>query len=197
MTVLSVSDLALSFGERKILDNVTFAVNEGDRVGIIGVNGAGKTTLFRILTGELSPDRGAVYLAAERKLGLLGQNTGGLAHMGSEADFLQGDTLTSYAERAFSRLQEVEREMARREREISSGRLSEEELLRASARLAALRDEWAENGGAEYRARTRSMLLGMGFAEDRLDSPAVSLSESIFSSGVARMSRLSMVVWRE
>ena len=176
MTVLSVSDLGISFGERKIFDNITFAVNEGDRVGIIGVNGAGKTTLFRILMGELSADRGAVYVAAERRLGLLAQKTGGLSHTPSEADVLQGDTLTSYTERAFSRLVDVENEIGRYEREISSGRLSEEELLRASARLAALRDEWSLSGGAEFRARTRSMLLGMGFAENRLDSPVASLS---------------------
>ncbi|MBR4769774.1 MAG: ABC-F family ATP-binding cassette domain-containing protein, partial [Clostridia bacterium] len=75
MTVLSVSGLTLSFGATPILENVTFGINEGDRVGVIGVNGAGKTSLFRLLTGEYTPDRGSVTVLRGRTVGMLVQNT--------------------------------------------------------------------------------------------------------------------------
>ena len=62
MIALSVSDLSLSFGAKIVLKNISFSVNDGDRVGVIGVNGAGKTSLFRCITGEYAPDSGAVDL---------------------------------------------------------------------------------------------------------------------------------------
>ena len=62
MIALSTSDLTLSFGTNVILKDISFSVNDGDKVGIIGVNGAGKTSLFRLITGEYTPDSGAVYI---------------------------------------------------------------------------------------------------------------------------------------
>ena len=52
MTVLSTHALSLSFGDRDILTDVSFSLNEGDKLGVVGANGAGKTTLFRLLSGE-------------------------------------------------------------------------------------------------------------------------------------------------
>ena len=74
MIALSVSDVNLSFGTDVILKNISFAINDGDRLGIIGVNGAGKTSLFKIITGEYSPDSGAVYIQKGHTVGVLKQN---------------------------------------------------------------------------------------------------------------------------
>ena len=74
MIALSVSDISLSFGTDVILKDVSFAVNDGDRVGVIGVNGAGKTSLFKIISGEYTPDTGAVYLQKGHTVGMLEQN---------------------------------------------------------------------------------------------------------------------------
>ena len=74
MTALSVSGVTLSFGDKNILNDVSFALNDGDKLGIIGVNGAGKTSLFRIITGEYLPESGAVYIAREHTVGMLRQN---------------------------------------------------------------------------------------------------------------------------
>ena len=74
MIALSASDINLSFGTDIILKDISFAVNDGDRVGIIGVNGAGKTSLFKIITGEYSPDSGAVYIQKGHTVGVLEQN---------------------------------------------------------------------------------------------------------------------------
>ena len=63
MTILSASGISLSFGAETILEDVSFAINEGDRVGVVGRNGAGKTSLFRILLGEESATSGSLFFA--------------------------------------------------------------------------------------------------------------------------------------
>ena len=77
MIDISVSDLVKSFqvGEN-VLNGVTFHVNEGERVGILGKNGSGKTTLFKILTGEYDYDEGQVSIAPGKRLGLISQIPG-------------------------------------------------------------------------------------------------------------------------
>jgi ATP-binding cassette subfamily F protein 3 len=62
MIALSTEDLTLAFGAETVLHGISFAVNDGDKVGVIGVNGAGKTSLFRLICGRYTPDKGAVYI---------------------------------------------------------------------------------------------------------------------------------------
>lgn len=77
MIDISVTGLIKSFDlEKKILDGITFQIDTGERVGLLGKNGAGKTTLFRILTGELDYDAGEVSIASGRRLGLISQIPG-------------------------------------------------------------------------------------------------------------------------
>ena len=74
MIDLSVKDLVKSFdADTNLLDGVSFDIQAGERVGLLGRNGAGKTTLFRILTGELDYDAGEVSIASGRRLGLISQ----------------------------------------------------------------------------------------------------------------------------
>ena len=74
MIDISVQGLVKSFEQgSNILDDLTFEVNSGERVGILGRNGCGKTTLFRILTGELHPDEGSVSIAKGKRMGLISQ----------------------------------------------------------------------------------------------------------------------------
>ncbi len=74
MVDIRVSGLVKSFDlEKKILDGLSFQVDSGERVGLLGKNGAGKTTVFRMLTGEFAPDEGEVQLGAGRRVGLISQ----------------------------------------------------------------------------------------------------------------------------
>ena len=74
MIDISVSGLTIEFEVgRKILDGLTFQVDQGERVGLLGRNGAGKTTLLRILTGELLPDEGEFRIAPGKGVGLISQ----------------------------------------------------------------------------------------------------------------------------
>ena len=74
MTVISVSDLSLAFGTNVLLQNVSFSLNENDKMGIIGINGSGKTSLFKLILGEYTPDSGDVFISKEKTVGVLRQD---------------------------------------------------------------------------------------------------------------------------
>ena len=74
MIVVSAKDLTKAYGTDVILDKVSFHINKGDRVGIIGINGAGKTTLLKMLTGELPCESGEFFISSETKTGYLKQD---------------------------------------------------------------------------------------------------------------------------
>ena len=76
MTAISLSDVSLEFGTDVILENISFSLNEGDKLGVVGVNGAGKSTLFRLIVGEYTPTSGSVYISKDKSIGMLEQNTG-------------------------------------------------------------------------------------------------------------------------
>ena len=73
MIDISIQNIKKSFGGTTVLDGVTFDVNEGERVALLGANGAGKTTLLKILTGQLAADEGTVSIPSHKRLGLISQ----------------------------------------------------------------------------------------------------------------------------
>ena len=74
MVILSASGVGKSYGINTILQDVSFHINEGDRIGIIGDNGAGKSTLLSILTGALSYDTGELFMSSQIDVGYLKQH---------------------------------------------------------------------------------------------------------------------------
>ncbi len=165
MIAFSVSDLSLSFGDRTVLNRLSFAVNEGDKVGVIGVNGAGKTSLFRLITGEYAPTSGDVYIARDKVVGHLAQNTD-LSRYGNM-------TLFEYLLGAFDHLTKMEEEISRVEALLTEGG---EAAAEAASLLARLHENYAREGGLEYRSRCRSMLARMGFPAEMQDSSVSTLS---------------------
>ena len=73
MIILSATNISKGYGTDTILKDVSFHINKGERVGIVGANGAGKSTLMRILCGRLPSDTGAVFVSAETSIGYLAQ----------------------------------------------------------------------------------------------------------------------------
>ena len=127
MIDIRVSGLVKSFDlEKKILDGVSFQVDAGERVGLLGKNGAGKTTLFRILTGELDYDSGEVQIASGRRLGLISQIPV------YPADFTVEDVLRS----AFGRMAALKEEMDALTARMAAGE-SDEGILRRYGDLTA------------------------------------------------------------
>ncbi|MCE5299685.1 MAG: ATP-binding cassette domain-containing protein, partial [Spirochaetia bacterium] len=72
--MLQVNNLTLSFGEQELLDDVTFNIHSGERIGLVGRNGSGKTSLFKLLTGELHPDEGKIHIPQHYTIGYLKQH---------------------------------------------------------------------------------------------------------------------------
>ena len=171
MIALSTQDITLSFGTDIILKDVSFAVNDGDKVGIIGVNGAGKTSLFRIISGEYTPDSGAVYVQKGHTVGMLEQNPD-LTSLPAEM------TSIEYMYTAHPELLSLEAAVASTEEELHAVAEAgdSERTLSLSARLNEQNARFAREGGLEFRARCRSMLLGLGFDEELLGRKISTLS---------------------
>ncbi len=172
MTVLSIQDLSLSFGTRKILEKISFALNENDKLGIIGVNGCGKSTLFKVITGELSPDEGNVFLAGDKTVGILRQD-GAFAVDSAEGDTPLAQMIAAFPEllAAEARLAEMERTLAAR---AAEGHTRELDILSAAFTEANAR--FIADGGLEFRSRCASTLSKFGFDEHMQHQPLSTLS---------------------
>ena len=171
MIAVSLSDVCLSFGVDVILKNITFSVNDGERVGIIGTNGAGKTSLFKIITGEYTATDGAVYIQKGHTVGMLAQNPD-LSSLPSDATCLE------YMYTAFENLLSLEKDIAKTEEELarSAAMSDNEETVRLTARLNDENNRYADLGGLEFRSRCRGMLLRLGFTEEQITRKIRTLS---------------------
>ena len=167
MTALSVSGVTLSFGDKNILNDVSFALNDGDKLGIIGVNGAGKTSLFRIITGEYLPESGAVYIAREHTVGMLRQNA-------DLTELPKGMTMLEYMYTAFPHLIDLEEQISDTETRLRT--VSGDEAVALSGELSELNRRYAEGGGLEFRSRCKGMLLNLGFSSDMTERRIETLS---------------------
>ncbi len=168
MIALSTSGLTLSFGAEVILKDISFAVNDGDRVGIIGVNGAGKTSLFRLITGSYTADDGAVYIQKGHTVGILEQNPDLSALPGSY-------TALEYMYTAHPALLALEEDIKRIE-ELLSRCQDTEESVRLVSSLTELNKRYADGGGLEFRQRCRAMLMRLGFEEELINQRIKTLS---------------------
>ncbi len=170
MISISCDTLHLSFGVDVILDNVSFSLNEGDKLGIVGVNGAGKSTLFRLITGEYTPDAGSVYIAKDKTVGLLEQNTG----------LVSDKTVYDEMLLAFPQLCALEARMTQTEEQINayeaSGRAHDAAFEKLVSDYAEMSETYKAEGGYSYKNRIRAMLTRMGFGETYWSIPIESLS---------------------
>ena len=101
--MISANNISVYFGGQELFDKVSFMVNKGDRIGLVGKNGAGKSTLLRILSGEQSPNDGSISTPNDCTLGYLRQ----------DLDFEEGRTVQQEAELAFKEIKELEEKIKR------------------------------------------------------------------------------------
>ena len=170
MISISCDHLSLSFGVDVILEDVSFSLNDGDKLGIVGVNGAGKSTLFKLITGEYRQDTGSVYIARDKTVGFLEQNTG----------LVSDKTIFEEMLLSFPRLRALEEKMAETEAEISKREKNNpsrgEDFEKLVSSYAELEEAYKADGGYAYQGRIRSMLTQMGFGEEFFDIPIAKLS---------------------
>lgn len=163
MPALSVRNLTMSFIERNLFSDVSFDVEERDKIGFIGANGVGKTTLFRILNGEFSPESGTVAFSKNTRVGYMEQ------HACHNPDIEVYSELLS----VFDYLQNMETEIAELTASIDHG---SPELDKLVEKQTALIERYEAMGGLTYKSRTRSALLGLGFSEADFKMPVGNLS---------------------
>ncbi len=163
MAIVTVHDLAMEFGEQKLFDGMNFEIQDGDRIGLIGVNGCGKTTLFKMLTGEYYPTGGNIIINKNTSIGYMEQ------HVCRNLERSAYDEVMTI----FSELTEMEQELNLLNAQIS---LKSGNLNSLIERQAFLHDEFTQKGGLTYRSRARSALLGLGFDDNQIRLPISSLS---------------------
>lgn len=156
-----LSNIKKSYGGTEILRGVSFQINPGEKVGLVGRNGAGKTTVFRLVTGEEAPDSGDVVTANGLTLGLLQQHV----------DFAAGETVHTAALSAFKAVHDIEAEMRALERVMET-----DHSAAVMDRYAELQIAFEHADGFSYAARAEAILMGMGFSPSTWTKPAETLS---------------------
>ena len=168
MIILSCRHLTKSFGIDEILRDVTFNINEGDKVGLIGPNGEGKSTLFKILTKQLDYDSGELFLDKNKTLGYLSQN------LSLDSENTIYDEMLS----VFSSLTELEDKIKTLEEKLNEPYdASKEEYHNKLIKDYTLSLELYENrGGYTFRGEISRVLKGLGFLEEDFNNQIINLS---------------------
>lgn len=161
MSIIVCSGVSLSYGADVILDKITFSVNSGDKVGVVGVNGAGKSTLFSLIRGSNETTDGEVFITA-------GTTIGHLEQINDAHRF--GCTIYEAAVSAFSSLIKIENEINSLRERLENG---DETAIKA---FVDLNENYNRSGGNEYISKTKSMLAKFGFHEGDLSKNADELS---------------------
>jgi len=169
MIILSCNQLTKYFGIDLILRNISFSINKGEKVGLVGVNGAGKSTLFKILCGQLPYDDGDLFIAKSTVLGYLEQSS-----LLSEGNDVYQEALMVYAH-----LIEMENRLRSLELLIAEkGQTSTDssELQKIMDEYSSLTDEFEKNNGYAFRSEVKGVLKGLGFKDEEFNQPVQLLS---------------------
>jgi ATP-binding cassette subfamily F protein 3 len=164
--VIQLTGLSKSFGDRVLLDSVTWQIDDRERVGLSGPNGAGKTTLLKMLAGLDEADSGQVVKPAGLTIGYLPQD--GLTH--------SGNTLREEASLAFKPLLDIRDEIAALEDRLGHDEASQDEHEAMLTRYAELQDAFRRGEGYSIDLKVTTVLRGLGFSDDDLDKPTETFS---------------------
>src|SRR5690606_1393679 len=152
--MLNIHNLSISFQGENLFEDITFKLNAGDRVGLIGKNGAGKSTLLKILAKEVVPDTGQIAADKTLKIGFLKQ----------DIDFTYGKTVLDETYEAFyeikvleNKLNEVNRQLAERTDYES------EQYHQLMVDVNEIQHQYEIIGGYNYQGDTEKVLQGLGF----------------------------------
>lgn len=161
MIDISLKNIKKSFGGNDILKGVTFDVNEGERVALLGANGAGKTTLLKILSGQLEPDEGELILPASKRLGLISQIP----------VYPDGYTTEDVLSSAFRHLDKIRERMTELEHTMETD--ASDTVLRSYDRLTA---EYERLGGYSADYERERVANGLDITPAMRRQPFTSLS---------------------
>jgi ATP-binding cassette, subfamily F, member 3 len=164
--MIQLSNLSKSFGDRVLLDSVSWQIDDRERVGLSGPNGAGKTTLLKMLAGLDEPDRGLVVKPAGLTIGYLPQD--GLHH--------SGRTLIEEAGQAFKNLLAMRAEIAALEERLGDDAASEAEHADMLSRYSELQEAFRRGEGYSVDLKIHTVLRGLGFSKEDMEKPTETFS---------------------
>lgn len=164
--ILQCRNISKAFIVNELLVDISFIINEGEKVAMVGINGAGKTTLFRIITGELLPDQGDVLVSQGKSLGYLKQNALSASHRNLYDEVYSANTT----------IVTLAKEINGLEAEIHDHNGSEIMLHQLNDRYHRLRERFESMDGYQYESLVRGVLKGLGFPESDFTKSATTLS---------------------
>ncbi|KZL93371.1 ribosomal protection-like ABC-F family protein [Clostridium magnum] len=168
MIILSCKDIEKSYGIDVILENVTFNINDGEKVGLIGPNGAGKSTLFKIITHQLEYDSGDLYIDKNKSIGYLAQ------HLSlNSANTIYEELIT-----VFQDLVDLENKLAKLEILMNEpyDPNNEDYHNKIIKDYTTCTELYTNRGGYTYKAEISRVLKGLGFTEEDYSKPIDILS---------------------
>ena len=157
MAILQVAGLSKYWGVDLLFRDISFLLNEGEKMALVGPNGSGKTTLLRILTGQLEYDEGSIIMPSGTRVGYLSQ----------DPDFDMERTVLEEAQSVFAYLHKWERDLRALEARMGQAE-SEEQLEEIMAEYTRVTSRFEAAGGYDAPARVRMVLFGLGFTEEDL-----------------------------
>lgn len=162
--ILSCQGISKSFGEKVILNDASFHIEEREKAALIGNNGAGKTTLLRIIMNEISADSGQVVLMKDKKIGYLAQYQDVSGHR------------TVYEELLTTKQYIIDMEDRMRAIEVQMKNASGEELDRLMNTYTRLTHEFELENGYAYKSELMGVLKGLGFTDEDFAKQVETLS---------------------
>ena len=159
---MRISNITKTFAGVPVLQDVSWQIEAGRKIGLVGANGSGKSTLLNLLSGAMSADRGAIETARQVRLGYLTQE------MAAEGD----RTLYDEVREAFRPLLDVQAEMTRLETRMAQQQASDADMQR----YGSLMEEFSARQGYAIHARVEATLSGLGFRPEALQTPVRHLS---------------------
>ncbi|EJO5347669.1 ABC-F family ATP-binding cassette domain-containing protein [Clostridium botulinum] len=158
MVVLSCKNISKAYGIDSILDNLTFNINEGDKVGLIGPNGAGKSTLFKILTSSLEEDSGDIFIDKSKSLGYLAQ------HLSLDSN----NTIYEEILNVFDDLIKMEEKLNKLEKLMNEpyDKNNKEYHDKIIKDYTTYTDLYINRGGYTYKGEIHRVLKGLSFEEE-------------------------------
>ena len=162
--ILSCQGISKSFGEKVILEDASFHIEEREKAALIGNNGAGKTTLLRIIMEEIHADAGQVVLAKDKRIGYLAQYQDVQGH------------LSVYEELLSTKQYIIDMEERLRAMEVQMKNASGEELDRLMNSYTRLTHEFELENGYAYKSELMGVLNGLGFTEEDFTKQVATLS---------------------
>ncbi|WP_196890630.1 ABC-F family ATP-binding cassette domain-containing protein [Aureivirga marina] len=158
--MVNIHNVTVTFGGEDLFSGITFKLNAGDRVGLVGKNGAGKSTLLKVLAKDIENDGGTLAFDKDVKIGFLRQ----------DIDFVKGRTILEEAYQAFTEIKELEKQLENINNELVSRTDYESDSYNELIiKLNETTSRYELLGGYNYKGDTEKILQGLGFKREDFD----------------------------